>query len=242
MEFCDYIIFADESGDHGLDSIDPQFPVFSLVFCVFHKDEYRQVIEPAVRAFKFKHFGHDAVVLHEREIRKQMKPFDFLRTDPAIRIRFFDDLTDLMKGVKMRWFAQVINKEKHKSKYKNPWNPYEVAMRFGLEKLCSYMAISGQKGRHLHVLFESRGHTEDAALELEFHRVTSGHGQFGWKRIDFGICKFEPVFVSKHANLAGHQIADLIARPLALRALRPDQPNRAIDAVWSAIGDFKVFP
>ena len=25
----DYIVFADESGDHGLVSVDPQFPVFA---------------------------------------------------------------------------------------------------------------------------------------------------------------------------------------------------------------------
>lgn len=32
MTFSDYLIFADESGDHGLSTIDPQFPVFALVF------------------------------------------------------------------------------------------------------------------------------------------------------------------------------------------------------------------
>jgi hypothetical protein len=50
------------------------------------------------------------------------------------------------------------------------------------------------------------------------------------------------VFVPKAANLAGHQISDLIARPLALRALRTHQPNRAVDAVWRRVQDFKVFP
>ena len=37
MNFSDYLIFADESGDHGLSTIDPQFPVFALVFCMVEK-------------------------------------------------------------------------------------------------------------------------------------------------------------------------------------------------------------
>lgn len=37
MEFSDYIVYADESGDHRLDRIDPKHPVFVLNFCVFRK-------------------------------------------------------------------------------------------------------------------------------------------------------------------------------------------------------------
>ena len=73
-QFSDYIVFADESGDHGLISIDPQFPVFALVFCLFEKERYLNEVDPAIRRLKFKYFGHDAVVLHEREIRKQKGP------------------------------------------------------------------------------------------------------------------------------------------------------------------------
>lgn len=30
--FSDFLVFVDESGDHGLDSIDPGYPVFVLAF------------------------------------------------------------------------------------------------------------------------------------------------------------------------------------------------------------------
>jgi hypothetical protein len=60
--------------------------------------------------------------------------------------------------------------------------------------------------------------------------------------IDFTRCPMVPVFVPKAANLAGHQLSDLIARPLALRALRPDQLNRAAEAIQDRVSDFKVFP
>ncbi|MBV9931363.1 MAG: DUF3800 domain-containing protein [Alphaproteobacteria bacterium] len=241
-DFSDFIVFADESGDHGMQSINPQFPVFSLVFCVFRKEEYANEVEPAVRRFKFRWFGHDAVILHEREIRKQQSPFDFLKGSPAVRARFFDELTDLMSTLKMFGYVSVIDKAKHRAKYATPWNPYEIAMHFCMERLCDRMLVERQRDRLVHVLFESRGVTEDRDLELEFRRVASNQSQWGWRRVDFSKLTLEPVFVSKAANLAGHQITDLVARPLALMVLRPDQPNRAVEAVRSKIYDLKVFP
>ncbi|MDR2189439.1 MAG: DUF3800 domain-containing protein [Azonexus sp.] len=38
--WSDTIIYVDESGDHSLESIDPEYPVFVLAFCIFRKDEY----------------------------------------------------------------------------------------------------------------------------------------------------------------------------------------------------------
>ena len=78
--FSDYIIYVDESGDHGLVSIDPGYPVFVLAFCIFHKQEYTEHVIPSLQRFKFKHFGHDMVVLHEREIRKDKGMFRFLQS------------------------------------------------------------------------------------------------------------------------------------------------------------------
>jgi len=240
--FADYIVFADESGDHGMETIDPSFPAFCLVFCVFEKNTYLEQIEPALRRFKFKHFGHDAVVLHEREIRKQEPPFDFLRRDPEQRRIFFDDLNALMSGISMTWFASVIDKNAHRAKYRDPWNPYEIAMHFCMEKTCLHLRRQVDDGHKLHVMFEARGGGEDASLELQFRRIASDEAHWGWRRPNFRRLSWEPVFTSKAANLAGHQISDLMARPLALRHLRPEQPNRAVDAIWPQRGFWKVFP
>ncbi len=38
--FSDYIIYVDESGDHSLESIDKEYPVFVLAFCIFNKKIY----------------------------------------------------------------------------------------------------------------------------------------------------------------------------------------------------------
>ena len=35
-----YVVYVDESGDHNLESIDQEYPVFVLSFCVFRKGNY----------------------------------------------------------------------------------------------------------------------------------------------------------------------------------------------------------
>ena len=78
--FSDYIVYVDESGDHGLESVDPHYPVFVLAFCVFSKEDYVGSVAPAIQRFKFRHFGHDMVILHETDIRKDRGDFQFLKS------------------------------------------------------------------------------------------------------------------------------------------------------------------
>jgi hypothetical protein len=35
--FSTYIVYVDESGDHSLNTVDENYPVFVLAFCIFHK-------------------------------------------------------------------------------------------------------------------------------------------------------------------------------------------------------------
>ena len=69
-QFSEHIVFVDESGDHGLKTIDPNYPMFVLAFCIFRKTEYATTLVSDLKHFKFKHFGHDQVILHETDIRK----------------------------------------------------------------------------------------------------------------------------------------------------------------------------
>jgi hypothetical protein len=71
-------VYVDESGDHSLASIDPEYPLLVLSFCIFRKDEYVQRVTPALRQLKFATFGHDMVVLHEMDIRRRKGAFSRL--------------------------------------------------------------------------------------------------------------------------------------------------------------------
>jgi len=43
-KYSDFMVYVDESGDHSLQSIDKNYPVFVLAFCIFYKNHYRNNI------------------------------------------------------------------------------------------------------------------------------------------------------------------------------------------------------
>ena len=241
-EFADYIIFADESGDHGLQAFSPEYPVFVLAFALVEKGAYRDAIVPALQRLKMDFFGHDQVILHERDIRKQLPPFGFLRSDAPMREAFLNRMNEVVANAAFELFCATIHKEKLKAQYANPWNPYEIALLFCMERLRDRLLALGQAGRRVHVIFEGRGRPEDAALELAFRRIAANVGGWGWRQTDFSVCEWEPLFVPKSSNASGLQLADLAARPIGLRSLRPLQPNRAFDVLAPKIKALKTFP
>lgn len=241
-QFSDFIVYVDESGDHSLTSVDPQFPVFALSFCVVSKSEYTQAVVPKMQDFKLKYWGHDTVVLHEHEIRKNTGDFGFLRTDPELRNGFFSDLNRMIEDMPFKVIACVIDKHQHLAKYPNPWNPYKVALKMCLERLLVFLRSNCTTGKRVHVVFECRGKDEDAQLELEFRRIVAGGDRWGWVNRDFSDFEWEPRFAKKSVNSTGLQLADLTARPLALKVLRPDQTNRAFDMIEPKLAYFKTFP
>jgi hypothetical protein len=222
-----FLVFVDESGDHGLQSIDAAYPVFVLVFCIVNKSDYAKTWLPAVTEFKFRHFGHDQIILHERDIRKDVGSFVFLR-DRARKHAFLTELTDLVSRLDMTVVASVIRKDWLAGQYAYPSNPYEIALAFGLERVHMWLNRSGGSGG-TSVMIECRGRREDEQLELEFRRICAG-GNFRRATLNF-----TPVFVPKSANVPGLQIADLIARPIGRHVLDPAQPNRAFEVIESKL-------
>jgi hypothetical protein len=132
-----YVVYVDESGDHGLQSIDPQYPVFVLAFCVFHKRHYSEKVIPALHAFKFKHFGHDHVVLHENEIRKEQGAFNIFRSKQQ-KQEFLQELAGIVEASNFILISCVIDKAALAKKGGVPPNPYHLALGFCLETLYFY--------------------------------------------------------------------------------------------------------
>ena len=243
QNYSDFIIFADESGDHGLENINLQFPVFALAFCVVRVDEYINSVVPEIQRLKFSTWGHDSVVLHEHDIRKSEKEFASFRADRQRRERFMDDLSAVMKRTQMGVIASVIDKNRLTGEYIRSKNPYEISLMLCMERLLDTLINQNQLGKLVHVIFESRGKNEDRDLEAEFRQICANQDNWGYRSRDFFRMRFEPVFVSKAANSVGLlQLADLVARPIALRVIRPDQANRAYDIIEPKIWDLKKFP
>ncbi|TCZ85029.1 DUF3800 domain-containing protein [Lysobacter sp. N42] len=219
-QFSSYVVYVDESGDHGLETVDPNYPVFVLAFCVFHKRHYAQAVVPAVEAFKFRHFGHDVVVLHETDIRKEKGAFRFGNREH--KEAFLDELTGIIEASNFILIACVIDKRRLRERGSNP---YHLALGFCLETLYEFMQEKRQDTLVTHVVVECRGNKEDRDLELEFRRICDGVN-----RLDKPL-PFEAVFADKKTNSSGLQLADLVARPIGRATLLPEQPNRAFEVL-----------
>jgi len=220
--FSDYIVYVDESGDHSLASIDSDYPVFVLALCIFHKRHYSETIIPAIEKLKFNYFGHDSVVLHENEIRKQKGVFAFLSHLPT-RNKFMERMSSIMETSNFILIACVVDKTRLSRSEGAASNPYHIALGICLEALYSFLEEKSQHKLQTHVVVECRGKKEDRELELEFRRICDGNNSANQD------LPFDIVFADKQTNLAGLQLADLVARPVGINYIRPKQANQAFD-------------
>ncbi|MEQ1582980.1 MAG: DUF3800 domain-containing protein [Candidatus Nitrotoga sp.] len=223
-QFSKYIIYVDESGDHSLQSIDKEYPLFVLAFCVFHKRHYSEHVVSALEKFKFNHFGHDQVILHETEIRKEKGAFNIFRSRDQ-KFQFLHELTDIIEHSNFILLSCVIDKRALRKQTDLKANPYHIALGFCLEILYEFLQEKEQHGLKTHVVVECRGKKEDNELELEFRRLCDGNNRFG------SALPFDILFSDKKAMSSGLQLADLVARPIGLSVLKPEQNNRAFEVL-----------
>ena len=148
----------------------------------------------------------------------------------------------MMADAPMTIIASVIDKLQLTKQMPRADNPYNTALLVCLEKLIRYLASKGQGSKKTHVIFECRGAAEDDALELAFRRYTSGDTDYQFIKQKAPDIILEPIFAKKSVNSAGLQLADLTARPIALKVVRPAQPNRAREIVEQKLYALDKFP
>lgn len=238
MAFSNYIIYADESGSPVLTADLTDFPVFVLVFLIVSKAHYANALVSQVQTLKFDFVGHDQIVLHERDIRRQSGAFAFLQVDKEVRQKFMDQLSAIIEGAEINLCCAIIDKKKLAEKYISPWSPYDLALTFCMERAAKFLVDQGETDTEINVIFEARGANEDGHLEIEFGRVANGRPKIGNRSQHVTDFRWRPMFADKRSNSTGLQIADMAARPLGLSDLRPDQQNRAVDILRKKM----VFP
>ena len=226
-EYSDYIIYIDESGDHSIASINPRYPLFVLSFCIIQKEIYTHNISPAFRKLKFSIFGHDMIIFHEHEIRKKLGAFSTLGKEQ--REHLLESLSNIIAQSNFTIIPIIIDKLNLKRFGLDLPHVYHLAMRLGLEQTYKFLCSKEQKDLKSHVIFEARGRMEDLALEVESRRVCDCQNSLK-KPLPFEI-----ILADKKANSAGLQLADMVARPIGLSVLRPNQPNRAFDILREKI-------
>lgn len=239
MVGSEYIIYADESGDHSMKEVYKEHPVFVLAFCIFKKVDYINQIKTAFSQLKFDFWGHDIVVFHSHRIRKQRDEFRILN-NLEIQKSFLDELNKAIIRLPFTIVATVIDKRELKERYAEPENPYELALAFCLERAHRFLQEEKQENETTHLVVESRGLKEDKDLKQAFKRISYNQQ----------ISTFDIIFADKKVNSAGLQLADLVAHPIGRHVINPEQENRAFDTLEQKFREYpsyvgrglKIFP
>lgn len=240
-----FIGFFDECGDHSMEKIDKDFPIFVLCLTIIERKAYTEQIVPKMTKIKMKYWNHEGINLHSRDIRKASGPFGFLQI-PERRKIFLSEISEFMTDMPYTVFITCINKSKHIAKHgPQADNPYEIALKLSMERLVHFLEQNGEI--ELPLIAESRGKREDAELEKAFYELITC-GTKNIKAVRFKELTCPLVFWDKRANIAGLQLADLAAYPCAREILKPNQENRAFEIVktkiykGAGVEGLKIFP
>jgi len=221
VKSSNYLVFVDESGDHYLNKFPKDYPMFVLAFVIISKDEYCDHLLPRFSRLKLKYFPDVSTIFHEREIRKAEKRFSFL-TNSELRYSFQADLSAMMAETDYKIVAVVINKKEKTGQNLLTDNLYELGVKYGLARIEDFLK-SQNDFNYTTITFESRAHSidgyrqEDEQLYNYFKKTA--HKNFG---IEIHV---------KSAGGLGLQFADMIARPIGIHTLRPEQANRAWEII-----------
>lgn len=198
------LIYIDESGDHGSDNRNGDYPIFVLVACSFESSDYVRHFLPSMIEFKLRHWGHELTVLHEREIRRPQGEFGFLLNASKRKV-FLDELSQVVRFSRARIHAVAWDKRDPSRRFS-----YGACLSHLLDELTSAEVDTTPPS----VILESRGRHEDERTVEAL--------------CDLSLEKFGAIrFADKKANVAGLQLADLCARPIGISILRPESTNRA---------------
>ncbi|MGD0664372.1 MAG: DUF3800 domain-containing protein [Rhabdochlamydiaceae bacterium] len=224
FEHSDYIIYADESGDHSLNDVNKLYPVFVLAFSIFSKKAYLEDVIRLIKSFKFAFWGHDLTVLHSSKLRKRMEDFQFLH-DQVIRANFIESLNKAIDSSPFEVIAMAIDKRHLKETSSYPSNPYELSLEHCIEEIYQFLMDKNQQHKLTHIIIESRGKKEDDELQLAFIKIIKTHHAM---QIKYPL---KLIFADKKTNSIGLQIADLIAYPIGRFLINPEQNNPAFKIV-----------
>jgi hypothetical protein len=244
-----YFFYLDETGDHGLDFIDKNFPLFLLCGCLIREDNLR-ILEEEVQDFKHKYFKTDKVILHSRDIRKCQASFQIL-FDLELKARFYKDLNSIIEKTTFHIIGAGINKENHVKRYGlGAKDPYALSLSFIIERLIFCLDKLDAEAT-VEIIIEERGKKEDRLLLSHFNStMDKGTYYVSSERLKNKVVKFE--YYAKKDNITGLQVADLCAYPLARNILYPEVPYLSFDIIKSKIycsekGEYvgwglKIFP
>lgn len=108
------LAFLDESGDHSLAKINPEFPIFGLVGVIIKPVDYPAIVNK-FNKLKLSYFPHEGLIFHSREIASREGDFIFLNNN-KIRKSFLSAISDAISSSSFKLVGAVIKKQVLKNK------------------------------------------------------------------------------------------------------------------------------
>lgn len=215
-------LFFDETGNGDLHAADksPNERYLSITGIVIRQDHHDGYVTRRVNRLKADLLGastENPIILHRRDIMRREGKFSPLRNE-HIRKEFDARLAAIVAEVIAVAFTVSIDKVKHKSKYA-VWqhSPYHYVMECLVERFVKWLEKHDRVGD---VVGEARNLTHDKHLRRAYARLyRNGNTYHDRDRFQARLTTGELKLVNKDADVAGVQIADMLAHP-AHRALK----------------------
>ena len=208
-------MFLDESGDHNLEVIDPQYPMFVLAGVILDQEYAQGELVDRLNGFKEKLFGRTDIILHTADIARNRNGFERMK-ERDFREEFYGRLNELVESLDFKVVACAVRKEKHLARYGvAALDPYMLSLHVLVERFC--FEIGNTSGGGL-MLAERRNPTLDHELELAFLNLKiQGTRYLQATQIENRIAALN--MRAKSENIAGLQLADLVATPIGRHVL-----------------------
>ncbi|OGF50132.1 MAG: hypothetical protein A2231_11905 [Candidatus Firestonebacteria bacterium RIFOXYA2_FULL_40_8] len=236
-----YRIYIDESGDHYYgkkelrdmqkgDSVinvahfpeleKPEKRYLCVLGCIIESSYYKSDFQPKLENIKRKHFNYDPdqpFVFHRKELVNKKGVFSKL-LDAQREKEFNAEILEFFRDSDYTIIAAVIDKKKQLDNYKGfAYHPYNYCLNAILERYCGFLQFNKAV---CDVLAESRGGEEDTLLKNAYSQVyISGTNFRPTKFFQDALTSKEIKIKKKTANIAGLQLADLIAHPVKTEIL-----------------------
>jgi len=211
-----YRIYIDEVGNPDLESSDdPNHRFLSLTGIIIKMNHTRDVIHPDMENLKAKYFHQhpdDPTILHRKEILNAKPPFEILKNS-MVRHDFDAELLNLFRKWEYTVISVCLDKKAHKETYTTwRYDPYHYCMAVLLERYVFFLNNNRTQGD---VLAESRGGKEDKRLKESFHRLwEQGTQHVEPSQFKQALTSCQLKVKPKANNIAGLQLADLLAHPI----------------------------
>lgn len=210
-----YRIYIDETGNHDMTHVDDPNQRFLALTGVILESEYNtSIFQPDLVVIKRQFFKHDPdtpIIFHRKEMVNRRPPFETLR-NAEVEKSFNQAILNGLQSWQYNVVTVAIDKKAHRDQY-SVWrfHPYHYCLTVMLERFILFLHYGDHQSD---VMVESRGRVEDEKLKDSFRRLyKNGTDNIPAERWQERLTSTELKVKPKTADIAGLQLADLIAHP-----------------------------